>query len=77
MGLEVLYFGSLLDITSCTKQEYEGFANTDLLLQQLLKEYPALQSTKYLIAVNQQMIQGNTVLNNGDKIALMPPFSGG
>ena len=77
MALEVLYFGSLVDITGLSKQEFKSIADTDLLVQQLQTDYPALRTTKFFIAVNQQMIQSNKALNHGDIVALMPPFSGG
>lgn len=77
MELTVFFFGSLVDVTGHTKKEMALQLDTDSLNIQLQKEYPALIATKYFMAVNQQMIKTNRVLNNGDVVALMPPFSGG
>lgn len=77
MVITVYFFGSLVDVTGQSKQDFNSLVDTDSLKLHLQKEYPALVSTKYFIAVNQQMIQVNRVLTNGDIVAFMPPFSGG
>lgn len=77
MDIKVYFFGSLVDITAKSVQEFSGYYDTDSLNNALIKEYPSLNGTKYFIAVNQKMIQSNRGLINGDVVALMPPFSGG
>lgn len=77
MEIQVIYFGSLVDATSVSFSHVNGLTDTDSLQQLLHQQYPSLQSCKYLIVVNQKMIQQNTQLKNGDTVALMPPFSGG
>jgi len=47
------------------------------LINALHKDYPEFTQTKYLIAVDKQVIKENTVLNNKSTVALLPPFSGG
>lgn len=51
--------------------------DTDSLVTILHKDYPALANTKYIIAVDKQIIRGKTLLNNNSAVALLPPFSGG
>lgn len=51
--------------------------DTDSLVTILHKDYPALATTKYIIAVDKQIIRGKTLLNNNSVVALLPPFSGG
>ena len=77
MEIQVIFFGSLIDVTAISFGNVHGSTDTDSLQQLLHQQYPGLQSCKYLIAVNQKMIQQNTQLKNGDTVALMPPFSGG
>jgi molybdopterin converting factor small subunit len=77
MAITVYFFGSLVDIAGLSKKDFDSLSDTDSLNHHLQKEYPALGSAKYFIAVNQQMIKTNRELNNGDIVALMPPFSGG
>ncbi|MFV0577016.1 MAG: molybdopterin synthase sulfur carrier subunit [Vibrio sp.] len=37
----------------------------------------ALQNGKLLVAVNQDMVQMDTVLKSGDEVAFFPPVTGG
>ncbi len=73
----ILFFGSLTDTTAVNELMMDAIADTEQLQVLLHEKFPALQSAKYFIALNQQMIQEKTVLQNGDTVALMPPFSGG
>jgi molybdopterin synthase sulfur carrier subunit len=75
--IEVMFFGQLTDLTGTGRIEIEGAADTDQLLRQLIQKFPALSSSTYRIAVNNKMINGNTMIDFESKIALMPPFSGG
>lgn len=48
------------------------------LRNDLAKQYPKLESLNSLfIAVNQNYAEDETVLNESDEIALIPPVSGG
>lgn len=77
MDITVYYFGSLVDITLKSVEQFSGLSDTDSLQAAINKMYPALSTKKYFMAVNQKMIQSNCVLINADVVALMPPFSGG
>ncbi|MDE3124560.1 MAG: MoaD/ThiS family protein [Bacteroidota bacterium] len=73
----VLFFGNLVDITQQSELAWPFIHNTMQLQQVLYEQYPALQTAQYVMAVNGKMIQTNTILQEGDTIAFMPPFSGG
>ncbi|HET9746742.1 MAG TPA: MoaD/ThiS family protein [Chitinophagaceae bacterium] len=75
MNLKVIMFGRLADIAGNALSV--SAADTDSLIKTLHKDYPALASTKYLIAVDKQIITENTALTNNSIVALLPPFSGG
>ncbi len=75
--MDVLFFGSLQDITLVSKLSLSDIRDTDTLINQLEIKFPRLKQSRYFIAVNRQMIDGNTKIASGDTIALMPPFSGG
>ncbi|MCK9451679.1 MAG: MoaD/ThiS family protein [Bacteroidales bacterium] len=77
MEINVLTFGQVTDITAETSLKIPDVKNTDELIQLLEKTYPALKSIQYSIAVNRKMIQENTMLQNEDTVAILPPFSGG
>ncbi len=75
MSLRIILFGRLADIAGNSVSV--SATDTDSLINILHRDYPALASTKYLIAVDKQIITENTVLNNNSIVALLPPFSGG
>ncbi|KAF0240285.1 MAG: molybdopterin synthase sulfur carrier subunit [Chitinophagaceae bacterium] len=77
MKIQVLFFGSLTDSSLVAEQTMDLVPDTNELKQVLIQQYPGLKMAKFFIAVNQQMVQENTLLKNGDIVALMPPFSGG
>ena len=39
--------------------------------------FPELVNYTFRIALNQELIEGNPGLNDGDILAIMPPFAGG
>lgn len=75
MSLKVIMFGRLADIAG--NSVFVNARDTDSLVTILHKDYPALANTKYVIAVDKQIINGNTVLETNSIVALLPPFSGG
>ena len=76
MSIKVILFGKLSDIAG-SSVSVNDIADTDGLVSALHKNYPALANTKYVIAVDKQIIKENTFLNNNSTVALLPPFSGG
>ena len=77
MKINIIVFGQLTDIIGNDNLVVSDTKDTDSLMEQLYKLYPALADTKFLIAVDKQLITANTILTNNSTIALLPPFSGG
>jgi molybdopterin converting factor subunit 1 len=75
--IEVMFFGQLADGTGVSSVMVEDVTNTDMLVQMMKQRYPALESSTYMIAVNNAMVTENSNVTPGSKIAFMPPFSGG
>lgn len=75
--INLLSFGQLTDITGQSTWQMHDITDTDQLKVILVEKYPALANSKYLMAVNMEVIRGNVKLNPGDVVALLPPFSGG
>lgn len=80
--ITVLYFGRLSDVgTSGPCPLPDGVTDTDSLTAFLSKDGSplgeALARAGNRIAVNQNMIAGNTPIKTGDEIAFMSPLSGG
>jgi molybdopterin synthase sulfur carrier subunit len=75
--IEVIFFGQLTDSTGVSSVLVEDVANTETLIDVIKSLYPSLESSKYMVAVNNTMVTENTILTPGSKVAFMPPFSGG
>jgi molybdopterin converting factor subunit 1 len=80
MVVSILGFGAVKEIFGgdvIAVEISEGVAADDLR-NILLLQYPRLnQLTSFMIAVNSEYAQGNTVIVSGDEVALIPPVSGG
>ncbi len=75
--IELIFFGQLTDSTGVSSVLVEDVANTETLIDVIKSLYPSLESSKYMVAVNNTMVTENTILTPGSKVAFMPPFSGG
>ena len=73
--MKVKIFGQLAEITAGDLL-LNDVKDTNTLVEKLHRDYPAMMSVKYLIAVDKKVINKNTVLNNDSVVALLPPFSG-
>ena len=62
MNVKIKYFGRLADL--CEKMH-------------IITRYPKLRDLSFLISNNKKIVVENISLNQGDEIALLPPFSGG
>jgi sulfur-carrier protein len=76
MPVNIIAFGQLADITG-SLLSLDNITDTDDLVRQLNKLYPALANKKYVIAVDKRVVTINTILGNNNTVALLPPFSGG
>jgi len=77
MPIKIIAFGRLKDITGNGDILLDDAADTNQLLQQLNKKFPALTATPFIVAVDKEIITGNTDLSGADTVALLPPYSGG
>jgi molybdopterin converting factor small subunit len=77
MEVEVSMFGELAEKAGVRTQTVDGPTDTDGLVAEMKKLFPATEGLTFIVAVNKQIIRENTPLRDGDKVVLMPPFSGG
>ncbi len=75
--VNLIYFGSVTDITGISSERADSPATLDELNEMLKVRYPKLSVISYRFSVNRQLITGNRQLVDGDDIALLPPFAGG
>jgi len=74
MNVKIILFGQLSDIAGGDSLVLEAVTDTNELQQRLLQQYPALAASKYIIAVDKQLVQENTRLHENNSIALLPPL---
>ena len=77
MGIKVLFFGVLGDRAGSSEKVYEGIPDTDTLEKTVAEEIEGLEEYSYVLSLNRMVIKENTVLNDGDEVAFLPPFAGG
>ncbi len=81
MKIDILYFSSLKDKIKKGKETIEIEQESDLsaLIQNLKQKYPEISQNlnNVMIAVNEQYVEKDYILKEGDTVALIPPVSGG
>ena len=81
MRVTVLFFSVLRDLTGTDRLGWEVAAPASLggLVAEIALRYPDLAGwdSRLLLAVNGEYAGRDTLLANGDEIALMPPVQGG
>ena len=77
MNINILVFGQLYDIIHQVELHISDVKDSRELIQKLDKMFPKLAEVKYALAINKKIIHKNTLLNDNDIVALLPPFSGG
>ncbi len=77
MTVNVLFFGALVDVTKASSMQINDIANSEEIIEMLHKKFPLLCHYKFSVALNQNFLTDAAPLNNGDELALMPPFAGG
>jgi molybdopterin synthase sulfur carrier subunit len=77
MNIKVLFFGVLTELTGTSLKVYSGVRSLEELILRITDDYPEMIHYEYAKAVNNEIVTGDTLLKDGDEIALMPPFAGG
>ena len=81
MNIEVLFFAAARDAAGRSKAMLTLLAGTTAgsALGLLLEQQPALRTLQgsLRLAVNEEFVDAGRVLREGDRLALIPPVSGG
>lgn len=75
--MNIILFGQLTELTGNDSIRLTGIADTNGLVKELNRKYPAMMTAEYVIAVDKQIVSENTILTDNSTVALLPPFSGG
>lgn len=77
MKIKVLLFGQMEEIIGSNRLVLSDISDTEVLKKKLSETYPEIDAIPYSISVNKTIIQTPQQLQDGDEVALLPPFSGG
>lgn len=83
--IRVRYFARYREMLDCEQEEMElpdsvqTIADLMLVLSQRGNRWPDVFSgdQRILAAINQDMVQADAVIKNGDEVAFFPPVTGG
>jgi len=79
IGVHVRLFASYREAAGVNRLEstLPSGATVQRMLEVLAHQVPGLLGTRGLVAVNHTYVPPETVLHDGDEVALIPPVSGG
>mgnify|MGYP001616799807 CR=1 FL=1 len=77
MKVKVLLFGILSEKAKASDIVFENVSDLNALMDRIRDKYPLIKKMQYIISINRKVVKENKILNDGDEIALLPPFAGG
>jgi sulfur-carrier protein len=77
MKVKVLFFGVLAEISGTECKHYADVVSLGDLKLRIIDDFPEIVHYSYRISLNNELIDNDPLLNDGDELALMPPFAGG
>lgn len=74
-----MFFGATAQITGNRQIEIKAEENSrvDAVVEKFLDIYPALAHHKLLVAINEEYADADTLLSDGDEVAVFTAVSGG
>lgn len=77
MEVKVRFYGILADVAGTSIRTYQGVISVGDLKLRIQDDFPEIVHYNYNICINSVFINGESVLRDGDEVALLPPFLGG
>jgi len=77
MKVTVLFFGVLTEVTRTSLKVYEEVKTLEHLKMRITDDFPETAHYSFRMAVNNEISDGDTPLEDGDEVAFLPPFAGG
>ena len=77
--MKVLYFAEIKEILATQSEEIalDSTFTVEQLKINLLEQYPVLKNKTYQVAVNEEFVKDDAIVEQNDTVALIPPVSGG
>ena len=78
-SVKILFFGATAEAAGAREESLElnEVSNVDAVVRSLISRHPRLSGHKLLIAVNEEYVVPDTLLNDGDELAVFTAVSGG
>jgi molybdopterin converting factor subunit 1 len=80
MKIQLLFFGITTDLVGEHTLQFQLAENASVkeLKKALIAQFSALKNlNEFAIAVNEDYVENDFILNNNDVVAIIPPVSGG
>ena len=77
MHIKLRLLGVLGELAGFGEKIIENITDLDTLKQFLHRDIPSLEKHTYSVALNHEIKTGDVKFQDGDEVALLPPFSGG
>ena len=77
MTVKVLFFGVLSEVAGTDCRHYQEVKSINDLKLRILDDFPEIGQYNYRISLNNEILNSDRNLNEGDEIAFLPPFAGG
>ena len=77
MKVKVLFFGVLAEVTGTNFKHFRDVKSIGDLKLRIQDDFPEVVHYNYRISLNNEIINNDPKLKDGEEVALMPPFAGG
>ena len=72
-----MFFGVLAEVTGTEIKFYNDVRSVEHLRQRVSDDFPETVHYRFKVSLNDEFIDCDSELKDGDVVAFLPPFSGG
>jgi sulfur-carrier protein len=77
MEVKVLFFGVIAEVTGINYKNYMKVNSLNQLMLRIKDDFPDVANYNFRMSINNEIIDNDQLLKDGDEVALLPPFAGG
>jgi molybdopterin converting factor small subunit len=77
MQVKVLFFGVLAEVTGTNFTFFRNVKSLGELKLRIQDDFQEVVHYNYRFSLNNVLVDNDPLLNDGDEVALLPPFAGG
>ena len=77
MQVKVLFFGVLAEVTGTNFTYFRNVKSLEELKLRIQNDFQEVVHYNYRFSLNNVLVDNDPLLNDGDEVALLPPFAGG